>query len=183
MDGNVGRSWIHFHSFTGCWLVFSNFALKYINHFVSQTRQRSSAKRASCASYLHLHICPDASHYFCFDLNLLWSKTIRSNNHTHSFRVCLSSSDKTCHHKNLEFEVTPVSKTSAPPPYKPVRLKGGFCLHLDRVETMRCFWEFKLTELQGHFQQVWIWIKSGFRLCDFSGLQEYYLSHCTRWSQ
>ncbi|GAA6084509.1 myosin light chain kinase 2, skeletal/cardiac muscle isoform X3 [Tachysurus ichikawai] len=38
-------------------------------------------------------------------------------------------------------------------PKKQVRTNRGFFLHLDRVETMRCFWELKLIELQGHFQQ------------------------------
>ncbi|KAK3568142.1 hypothetical protein QTP86_031382, partial [Hemibagrus guttatus] len=38
-------------------------------------------------------------------------------------------------------------------PKKRIRTSGRLFLHLDKVETLRCFWELKLTEFQGHFQQ------------------------------
>ncbi|XP_058251348.1 myosin light chain kinase 3 isoform X4 [Hemibagrus wyckioides] len=66
------------------------------------------------------------------------------------------SLDKTCC-KSLDAEVTPVMKIRAPESSsqrKQIRTSGRFFLHLDRVETMRCFWELKLTEFQGHFQQL-----------------------------
>ncbi|XP_047655932.1 myosin light chain kinase 2, skeletal/cardiac muscle isoform X3 [Tachysurus fulvidraco] len=65
-----------------------------------------------------------------------------------------SDTDKYC--KTLDGEVSPIMKIRSPEsstPKKQVRTNRGFFLHLDRVEIMRCFWELKLTELQGHFQQ------------------------------
>ncbi|KAK3545221.1 hypothetical protein QTP70_002055 [Hemibagrus guttatus] len=62
---------------------------------------------------------------------------------------------KTCC-KILDVEVTPAMKIRAAEsssPKKRIRTSGRLFLHLDKVETLRCFWELKLTEFQGHFQQ------------------------------
>ncbi|XP_063075617.1 myosin light chain kinase 2, skeletal/cardiac muscle isoform X2 [Engraulis encrasicolus] len=73
-------------------------------------------------------------------------------------------SDKQAHHGPQGIRVTPVRKSRSPggmsPPLKVARLltdscnsgKLAFFHYLERVETMRCFWELKHIELEGSFE-------------------------------